>query len=359
MTTWNQIRTNKHWYNDTSDPNGEGGVGTAVYNVANESWALEAGMTHKFIERNGWVDGYRPKQIRISFINGSAVRVGVYLKGGGIAFTNSLLANSEPANLELIGELTDDIWRILIESYKDETPTVTNIAFSEEAYITPTTEQETWSNVNWSGENWGLHLFSQGETDEKVWSVLMDVASGVPYFVVTTGYDYAYGFPSVYANYGVKYKNGLWDCISKNEIAAKFYGENWDKFISTSRGFPANGMTVMNNGVVNVYYSDVGETSYLDVYQNYNVEGPPINPDTTSDGLEYGWINWRNYSDTRQGTYSSIMHTNMGKIIIPFTADSKSQIWYMQHYWNDPFTGNWTGGGLGSYDKIHLMNLDM
>jgi hypothetical protein len=135
----------------------------------------------------------------------------------------------------------------------------------------------------------------------------MDVASGVPYFVVTTGYDYAYGFPSVYANYGIKYENGQWTYISKNESTVNSYGEDWDKYIG---GYPADGMVVMNNGVANMYYAETGE---IYVYQNYNMEGPPIGLDQTKVGYDRGWAVWGNSSVG--AIYSSIMHTNMGNHI--------------------------------------------
>jgi hypothetical protein len=339
MTIWNQIRTDKHWSGEPPEVY----YGTATYDPVDESWDLEAGKVHYLTERGGWVDGYRPKQMRISFTGGTAISLYVYRKEWlfgqwypTTVISARLIQSGERVSLE---GLTTDLMQMLLHTYEDETPTVTNIAFSDEAYTELSYEQETWSDVNWSGENWQLHTDSFGASDEEVYSAIMNVASGVLYFVVTTRYS----TPYVYANYGIKYENGQWTYISKNESTVNSYGEDWDKYIG---GYPADGMVVMNNGVANMYYAETGE---IYVYQNYNMEGPPIRLDQTTVGYDRGWAVWGNSSVG--AIYSSIMHTNMGNIIIPYTDNDKSQIWYMQHYWNDPFTANYVGGGAGSYDN--------
>lgn len=339
MTIWNQIRTISHWHNDDTPE----GAGTATYNAASESWTLEAGKPHYLIERGGWVDGYRPKQMKVSFTGGTVPLLYVYRKVGaevGSVVSNKPIQSGQQVSLD---GLTTDLMEIIIYSLGDETPTITNIAFSEEIYTEPSLEQETWSNVNWSEYDWQLHEDAVGESDEEVQSVLMEVTDGVPYFIVSTGFDFDYGFPSVYYNYGIKYENSQWTYISKNESAETFGGSGYDKYIETDLGYAFEGMDLLDNGIVNAYYSrDAG----MDAYQDYNVEGPPVDLDQSTVGYDYGWVEWLHHvSGDTTVPYSCITHTNMEKIIVGEVIKYDSgthQIWYTNHYWNDPFTANYS-----------------
>lgn len=339
MTIWNQIRTIAHWHNDTTPE----GAGTAVYNAAGESWDLEAGKSHYFTERGGWVDGYRPKSMRISFTGGSTIQLYVIRKPSGQVVSNKRILSGQKVSL---ATLTSDLSYMILYTISDETPTITNIAFSDEEYTEPSLEQETWSDINWSGYDWQLHRFADGESDEAVYSMLMEVSDGTPHFIVNTGFDYDYGFPSVYYKYGIKYENGQWTYISKNESDSTFSSSEYDKFIRTDIGYAFEGMVLLNNGVVNAYYDRDGALiSGVDIYQNYNIEGPPVNLDQSSVGHDYGWAEWSHHIfEDVSIPYSCITHTAMGKIIVGEVVvydDGTSQIWYANHYWNDPFTVNW------------------
>jgi len=339
MTAWIKKITDSSWSGDPPD----GSYGTPVYSPASQSWALDLGEKNYFTERGGWVDGYRPKQVKINFTGGYGVSLYIYRKWwNGYQWTGIVLSGSgtvvksgEP--FELIG-LTSDILAIMVWPLTDESITLTSIAFSEDNYVEPEAiPQDTWSDINWAGMS-----FESEEEARDINNIDMDVANGSPYFMVTSIEEVN---PETYTTFGIKYQNSLWQAISENETdEANYMGSHFVEVLTSS--YPTIRMTTDERGITNFIYRRSGVYGGIEGRQDFNIDGPPVRGDQTPAQKDYGWAE---YSEIESGvthaTFFSITSSPMGGVIIAYTANNKSQIKYFRRYWNDPFTSNYTPVG--------------